>query len=255
MRNIFALFPACITLLALASGPAAAELGPCRPVSHHGLICGQGDGAARVIEKTVSPSKRLALAWRSTNYPPTKSAEDDDSLELLLIRLKDGAVLSRRKTDYWDTGDTHVNRLYETATWSPDSRWMINTTEERYNTSTVDLYAFGDADRPTGPFDLLKIMESAARAAQEARQGRQQLRIFGRLDPSADRQSRLRARLGDAVGAQIRRRAGLRHDPSSHAGRRPPRCEGAVHKGGAGEGLTPASSTSKATKTHATHIP
>jgi len=169
MRNIFALFAACFTLLALASGPAAAELGPCRPDSHHGLVCGQGDGAARVIEKTVSPSKRLALAWRSTNYPPTESAEDDDSLELLLIRLKDGAILSRRKTDYWDTGETHVNRLYETATWSPDSRWMINTTQERYNTPTVDLYAFGDADTPAGPFDLLKIVEAAARAQLKKR--------------------------------------------------------------------------------------
>jgi hypothetical protein len=117
----------------------------------------------------VSPSKRLALAWRSTNYPPTESAEDDDSLELLLIRLKDGVVLSRRKTDYWDTGETHVNRLYETATWSPDSRLMINTTQERYNTSTVDLYAFGDAGTPTGPFDLLKIMEGAARAQLKKR--------------------------------------------------------------------------------------
>jgi hypothetical protein len=169
MRNIFALLPACVTLLALASGPATAELGPCRPDSHHGLICGQGDGAGRVIDKTMSPSKRLALAWRSIDNPPTESAEGDDNLELLLIRLKDGAVLSRRMTDYWDTGETHVNRLWETATWSPDSRLMINTTHERYNTSTAGLYAFGDADRPTGPFDLLKIMEGAARAQLKKR--------------------------------------------------------------------------------------
>jgi|SRR5579864_1526376 len=169
MRNIVAPFPACVTLLALASAPAAAEVGPCRPDSHHGLICGQGDGAARVIEKTMSPSKRLALAWRSIDNPPTESAEGDDNLELLLIRLKDGAVLSRRMTYYWDTGETHVNRLYETATWSPDSQWMINTTQERFNSSTVDLYAFGDADRATGPFDLLKIMEGAARAQLKKR--------------------------------------------------------------------------------------
>jgi hypothetical protein len=169
MRNIFALFPACVTLLALASGPVAAEVGPCRPDSHRGLICGQGDGAARVIDKTMSPSKRLALAWRSADSPPTEPADDDDSLELLLIRLKDGAVLSRRMTYYWDTGETHVNRLYETATWSPDSRLMINTTQERYNSSAVDLYAFGGADTATGPFDLLKMMEGAARAQLKAR--------------------------------------------------------------------------------------
>jgi hypothetical protein len=62
------------------------------------LTCGQGDGAARVIDKTMSPSKRLALAWRSMDHPPTEPAEDYDDLELLLIRLKDGAVLSRRMT-------------------------------------------------------------------------------------------------------------------------------------------------------------
>ena len=169
MRNIFALFPAWVTLLALANGPAAAEVGPCRTDSHHGLTCGQGDGAARVIEKTMSPSKRLALAWRSMDHPPTEPAENDDNLELLLIRLKDGAVLSRRMTYYWDTGETHVNRLYETATWSPDSRWMINTTRERYNSSAVDLYALGDADTVTGPFDLLKILEAAARAQLKKR--------------------------------------------------------------------------------------
>ena len=64
-----------------------------------------------------------------------------------------------------------MNRLYETATWSPDNRWMINTTEQRYNSSAVDLYAFGDADMVTGPFDLLKIMESAARAQLKKRVG------------------------------------------------------------------------------------
>jgi hypothetical protein len=112
MRNIFALFPAWVTLFALASGLAAAEVGPCRPDNRHGLACGDGDGAARVIEKTMSTSKRLALAWRSMDHPPTEPAEDDDNLELLLIRLKDGAVLSRRMTYYWDTGETHVNRLY-----------------------------------------------------------------------------------------------------------------------------------------------
>jgi hypothetical protein len=169
MRNVFALFAACVTLLAFASLPATADVGPCRPDSHHGLICGEGDGAARVIVENHVAFEAISLGLRSTDYPPTESAEGDDSLELLLIRLKDGAVLSRRKTDYWDTGETHVNRLYEIATWSPESRWMINTTQERFNSSTVDLYAFGNADRPTGPFDLLKIMEGAARAQLKKR--------------------------------------------------------------------------------------
>ena len=46
---------------------------------------------------------------------------------------------------------------------------MINTTQQRYNSSAVDLYALGDADMVTGPFDLLKIMEAAARAQLKKR--------------------------------------------------------------------------------------
>jgi hypothetical protein len=46
---------------------------------------------------------------------------------------------------------------------------MINTTQERFNTSTVDLYAFGGANKATGPFDLLKIMEGAARGQLKKR--------------------------------------------------------------------------------------
>jgi hypothetical protein len=111
MRDLYLLLSTCIALAVLASSPAAAELGPCRPDKYGGLTCGEGDGAARVIDETASPSRRLALAWRSTSSPPTEPADGDDDLELLLIRLKDGAVLSRRKTDYWDSGDTHVNRL------------------------------------------------------------------------------------------------------------------------------------------------
>ena len=54
-----------------ASAMAHAEMGPCQPDSHESFICGSGNGAARVIGDTVSPSKRLALAWRGTKTPPT----------------------------------------------------------------------------------------------------------------------------------------------------------------------------------------
>jgi hypothetical protein len=165
MRSLNAFFSACVALLALAGGPAYAEIGPCRPDTYRGLICGEGDGAARVIDHTMSPSRRLALAWRSRNSPPTEAQTDRDAdLELLVIRLKDGAVLSRRETEYWDTGDSHVNRLRETATWSPDSRFMINTFEQRFNTATIDLYAFDRNDKARGAFDLIKLMEGAARS-------------------------------------------------------------------------------------------
>ena len=167
MRQTFLVVSTCLALLALvalAGGPADAEIGPCRADSHNGFICGEGVGAARVIDDTVSPSKRLALAWRSTGNPPTEEPSKGD-LELLVIRLNDGVVLSRRKTEYWDTeSGAHVNRLQETARWSPDSHWMVNTFEERFDTPTVDLYAFGRNDDVRGPLDLHELMEHAARA-------------------------------------------------------------------------------------------
>jgi hypothetical protein len=163
MRPIFVVLSSCIALIAAAGGPADAEIGPCRPDNHDGLVCGEGVGAARVIDDTASPSKRFALAWRSTSNPPTEEPTGD--LELLLIRVADGVVLSRRKTDYWATDSgAHVNRLQETASWSPDSHWIVNTFEERFDTPTVDLYAFDRNDNVSGPFDLHQTMEDAARA-------------------------------------------------------------------------------------------
>jgi hypothetical protein len=163
MRRIFRTVPICVALLILVGGRAAAELGPCRPDSNGGFICGEGVGAARVIDDTLSPSKRLALAWRSTGDPPTEEPSKGD-LELLVIRLKDGVVLARRKTDYWATeSGAHANRLQETARWSPDSHWLVSTVEERFGTPTVDLYAFGRNDDVRGPFDLHEVMEHAAR--------------------------------------------------------------------------------------------
>src|SRR6202042_2599135 len=93
-----------VSLSALMSAPstAAAEMGPCRPATFD-LICGSGDGAARVIVKTISPSKRLAFAWRLADRPPTdRPAEGDPNLENLIIRIADGAVLARSHGSYWD---------------------------------------------------------------------------------------------------------------------------------------------------------
>jgi hypothetical protein len=68
MRNIFALFPAWVTLLALANGPAAAEVGPCRTDSHHGLTCGQGDGAARAqLKKRIKDDSNYEFSLDSTH--------------------------------------------------------------------------------------------------------------------------------------------------------------------------------------------
>ena len=56
---------ALVAAVLFTSPPAHADMGPCKPDKHDGLICGSGDGAARVIDDTTSPSKQLALAWRT----------------------------------------------------------------------------------------------------------------------------------------------------------------------------------------------
>jgi hypothetical protein len=157
---------ACITL------PAHAEMGPCKQdEKREVLICGSGNGAAIVIRGTLSPSKRLGLAWLTPDAPPTEQP-DDDKIELLILRVADGAVLSRGKTEYWDTGEGgegHVNRLEELAYWSPYSRLMIRSFNSRFSTDKVELYAFNPDDKVTGPLDFLKILDAAARAKLKAR--------------------------------------------------------------------------------------
>jgi hypothetical protein len=164
MRRGFAW--AAAVVLAGASAITAAEIGPlgaCLSDAHAGLTCGAGNGAARVIADTISPSKRLALAWRSPSGPLTEQPDEDD-IELLLIRLSDGAVLSQQKGAYWDTGESHANRLYEGAFWSPDSRLIVKTYETRFSTDGMTVYAIGPDDKASAPLDLLKILEPAVRA-------------------------------------------------------------------------------------------
>src|SRR6266700_1121119 len=90
--------PLCTALLALASlVPASAETGPCKSDGGGSMICGEGDGAARVIEGTISPSRGLALAWRFPDRPPTEAPSDPQPIEDLVIRLRDGAILAKQE--------------------------------------------------------------------------------------------------------------------------------------------------------------
>jgi len=65
---------------------------------------------------------------------------------------------------YWNTGEARANRLQELATWSPNSRLLIRSFNSRFSTDNVDLYSFGANDEATGPFDLLKVIDTAVRA-------------------------------------------------------------------------------------------
>jgi hypothetical protein len=62
---------AAAILIGVCSG-ARAGTGPCKPDQFNGLTCGDGPGAARVIEGTMSPSKQIAFAWREPGKPSAR---------------------------------------------------------------------------------------------------------------------------------------------------------------------------------------
>jgi hypothetical protein len=144
-----------------ASRTAKAETGPCLPDQSGGLTCGQGNGAARVVQGTISPSRRLAIAWRSPSHPPTDDPTGD-AIESVLIRLSDGTVLWSTDGDYWDTGAGKVNHIEEAAAWSSNSRFAVETADFRWYTRQLRLDAVGADDKPR-ILDLKPIIEPAVR--------------------------------------------------------------------------------------------
>jgi hypothetical protein len=155
-----------LSLAALASAPsnAAAEMGPCLPDDHGSLTCGNGDGAARIIPKTTSPSNRLALAWRMTNRPPTDRSNDNESdLESLIVRIEDGAILVKSQGTYWDIGERTAKGQRAFAAWSPDSRLLVRGAE-RVGAESAELFVINEGDAVIGPFDLVKVLDPAVRA-------------------------------------------------------------------------------------------
>jgi hypothetical protein len=91
MKPIRIFHAACIASVFICAD-AHAGMGPCVPDEHQGLVCGSGDGAARVIEETLSPSKRFALAWRTPDGTPD---DQPDSDKIELVRALDVARESR----------------------------------------------------------------------------------------------------------------------------------------------------------------
>ena len=163
---------AAFSFLVLAPlSPATAETGPCQPDNAGVVICGQGPGAARVVEGTTSPSKQLAFAWRVPGRSPTEPppstpirGQQDERLivESLLIRLSDGVVLSSAPGMYWRTGDLQANNIDEIAAWSPNSRFVIEATNSKWSTDILRLYAIQANDKVL-ILDLQKIVEPAVR--------------------------------------------------------------------------------------------
>ena len=143
------------------AGSAQAEIGPCKPDKEM-LLCSSGKGAARVIPDTTSPDKKFALAWHDPNSEPDDV--EDFGNEFLLIRLADGAVLAKADTDYFRNPRMHANRVWENATWSPDSRMVVRQYNTRWSTDALTLYRIGADGALAGQTDLLAIVEPVVRA-------------------------------------------------------------------------------------------
>jgi hypothetical protein len=141
-----------------------AETGPCKPDSFNGLVCGDGPGAARVIDGTTSPSRHFAFAWRSMSSAPLDLATDAEHYDLrnALIRLSDGALLWETEGSFWSTGGPHVNRYEQTAAWSPNSRFAVEILDYRWQTLELRLFAIG-ADDKILVLDLKPVIEPAVR--------------------------------------------------------------------------------------------
>jgi len=144
---------------------AGAAMGPCTPAVFD-LMCGNGDGAARVVVKTISPSKRLGFAWRLADRPPSKPNANDPKLENLVVRVADGAVLARSHGAYWDLG-AKIAKAYLMSAWSPDSRLFVKV-EQRAASACAELFAFADNDAAVGPFDLASVIMPAIEAKMGA---------------------------------------------------------------------------------------
>lgn len=180
-------------------------MGPCVPANDFGLMCGSGNGAARAIVKTISPSHRLAFAWRLANKPPMNRPDDNDqNLENLIIRLEDGAVLTKSHGSYWDLS-TKITKAYLMTAWSPDSRLLVKV-EQRAEFVSAELFAFTENDAAIGPFDLVKVIEPAIQAKVEAKDAGNSVLVFAaRPEMTIDDQGLLKAvvytrRIEDAAG-------------------------------------------------------
>lgn len=164
-KHHFASTPITLAVLAFWSAGAHAEMGRCAPADYGSLICGSGNGAARIIPNTVSPSGRLGLAWRVVDGPPTvQPRADDPNLESLIVRIEDGAILARERGTYWDIGERYAPRQYVRATWSPNSQLLIRTVQDANKRASAELFALPRNDSISLPFELRNIFELAVQA-------------------------------------------------------------------------------------------
>lgn len=161
MRKILTI-PAMIAALHVSQvGATHAEV--CNADKYGGLVCGDGDKALRVIDNTTSPSGKFAFAWRSADGVASGGQIPPDGVENILIRLPDGAVLARLGGTYWANGEMRANRYDVIAAWSPDSRAVIEVSNDRWDTYSLTYYAVDRGDKAAA-LDLRALVEPALKA-------------------------------------------------------------------------------------------
>lgn len=186
MRKIFTIV-VLVTASLLSLSPAQAG---CLPDPHGGLVCGDGKDAVRVFADTTSPSKKLAFGWRTPSGLPSGRNLPSDSIENVLIRLDDGAVLAKLGGEFWSTGEVIANRYEQLAAWSPDSRAVVEVANSRWDSDSFAYYAI-DGDKVT-KIDLRALVEPVLKSKVPAsRREGQSFRVREELPVKLDARGHL----------------------------------------------------------------
>ena len=188
MRNSLAATAVVLALLSLQNAALAA--GPCVADQHDGFVCGEGGQAVRALSETMSPSRKFAFAWHSSDGISGKEFSPGD-VEDLLIRLDDGQVLAKLGGNYWDTGQARANRHATLAVWAADSRGVVEVANSRWDTDSFAYYAI-DGDNAT-KVDLRALVDPAMRARiPRDQRGSQSFRVREDLPVKLDSRGHLR---------------------------------------------------------------
>jgi hypothetical protein len=167
-----------------------AAFGACIADQHEGFVCGEGKDAMRALPETISPSRKFAFAWHSSDGISGKEFSPDD-VENVLIRLEDGQVLAKLGGNYWDTGEWRANRYGSLAIWSPDSHGVVEVANSRWDTDSFAYYAIDGAS--VGKVDLRTLVDPAMRSRLPAgRRDGQSFRVREDLPIKIDSRGHLR---------------------------------------------------------------
>jgi hypothetical protein len=201
-RNIAALppvslvsLPAMLVAAILLASVAPAGAAPCAPDPRGDLLCGEGTSAPRITPNTASPDKRFAFGWRlKAGKPAPADYPNPQDVENVLVRLADGAVLAAIGGKGWNLGPMHAS-LYESyASWSADSRAVVETASDKRETYALTYVALEDGDK-AATLDLLSLVLPAA-TAKLRRRDRDEYVMRVRYDDPATFEAGGRLRIG-----------------------------------------------------------